>query len=101
MYAIIKTGGKQYRVSEGETLRVEKLVAEDGKVRFNEVLLVGGESVKIGAPVVAGAVVEADVVAEGRAKKVLIFKKRRRKGYHKKQGHRQSYTEIKITSIKA
>jgi large subunit ribosomal protein L21 len=101
MYAIIKTGGKQYRVSEGETLRVEKLVAEDGKVRFNEVLLVGGESLKIGAPNVEGAVVEADVVAEGRAKKVLIFKKRRRKGYHKKQGHRQSYTEIKITSIKA
>jgi large subunit ribosomal protein L21 len=101
MYAIIKTGGKQYRVSEGETLRVEKLVAEDGKVRFNEVLLVGGESLKVGAPLVAGALVEADVVAEGRAKKVLIFKKRRRKGYHKKQGHRQSYTEIKITSIKA
>lgn len=101
MYAIIKTGGKQYRVSEGETLRVEKLVAEDGKVRFNEVLLVGGESLKVGAPLVAGASVEADVVAEGRAKKVLIFKKRRRKGYHKKQGHRQSYTEIKITSIKA
>lgn len=101
MYAIIKTGGKQYRVSEGETLRVEKLVAEDGKVRFNEVLLVGGESLKVGAPLVAGASVEADVIAEGRAKKVLIFKKRRRKGYHKKQGHRQSYTEIKITSIKA
>jgi large subunit ribosomal protein L21 len=101
MYAIIKTGGKQYRVSEGETLRVEKLNAEDGKVKFDQVLLVGGDSLKVGAPLVEGASVEADIVAEGKSKKVLIFKKKRRKGYHKKQGHRQAYSEIKITGIKA
>ena len=101
MYAIIKTGGKQYRVSEGVTLRVEKLNAEDGKVKFDEVLLVGGDSLKVGAPLVAGASVEADVVSEGRGKKVLIFKKKRRKGYHKKQGHRQAFTEIKVTQINA
>jgi len=101
MYAIIKTGGKQYRVSEGETLRVEKLNAEDGKVNFNEVLLVGGDQLKVGAPLVEGASVEADVVSEGRGKKVLIFKKKRRKGYHKKQGHRQAFTEIKVTQINA
>ena len=101
MYAIIKTGGKQYRVSEGETLRVEKLNAEDGKVNFDQVLLVGGDSLKVGAPLVEGASVEADIVAEGKSKKVLIFKKKRRKGYHKKQGHRQAYSEIKITGIKA
>ena len=101
MYAIIKTGGKQYRVSEGETLRVEKLNAEDGKVNFNEVLLVGGDQLKVGAPLVEGASVEANIVSEGRAKKVLIFKKKRRKGYHKKQGHRQAFTEIKVTQINA
>jgi large subunit ribosomal protein L21 len=101
MYAIIKTGGKQYRVSEGETLRVEKLNADDGKVKFDEVLLVGGDSLKVGAPLVEGASVEANVVSEGRGKKVLIFKKKRRKGYHKKQGHRQAFTEIKITQINA
>jgi large subunit ribosomal protein L21 len=101
MYAIIKTGGKQYRVSEGETLRVEKLNAEDGKVNFNEVLLVGGDQLKVGAPLVEGASVEANIVSEGRAKKVLIFKKKRRKGYHKKQGHRQAFTEITISKINA
>lgn len=101
MYAIIKTGGKQYRVSEGDTLRVEKLNAEDGKVNFNEVLLVGGDQLKVGAPLVEGASVEANIVSEGRAKKVLIFKKKRRKGYHKKQGHRQAFTEITISKINA
>ena len=102
MYAIIKTGGKQYRVSEGETLRVERLDAVDGKVSFDQVLLVGnGEEVKIGAPLVEGAKVEAEVLRESRAKKVIIFKKKRRKGYHKKQGHRQTFTEVKVTSISA
>ena len=102
MYAIIKTGGKQYRVSEGQTLRVEKLQAEEGKVNFDHVLLVGGgEGLKIGAPTVEGASVEAEVVRDGRSKKIIVFKKKRRKGYHKKQGHRQAFTEIKITQIKA
>lgn len=102
MYAIIKTGGKQYRVSEGQTLRVEKLNAQEGKVEFDQVLLVGQEdSVQVGKPVVEGAKVSADVVREGRDKKVIVFKKKRRKGYHKKQGHRQAFTEIKITQITA
>ena len=101
MYAIIKTGGKQYRVSEGQTLRVEKLNADD-KVSFDQVLLVGGDDgVKVGKPVVEGASVDADVVRAGRGKKVIIFKKKRRKGYHKKQGHRQAFTEVKITQINA
>ena len=86
MYAIIKTGGKQYRVSEGQTLRVEKLTAQEGKVEFDQVLLVGQEDdVKVGKPIVEGAKVSADVIREGRDKKVIVFKKKRRKGYHKKQ----------------
>ena len=102
MYAIIKTGGKQYRVSEGQTLRVEKLNTEDSKVNFDQVLLVGGdEGLKVGAPVVEGASVQAEVLREGRAKKIVVFKKKRRKGYHKKQGHRQAFTEVKITQINA
>ena len=101
MYAIIKTGGKQYRVTEGETLRVEKLNAEGTSVTFDQVLLVGGDEIKIGTPTVAGATVSADVVREGRAKKIIVFKKKRRKGYHNKQGHRQAYTEVKITGINA
>jgi large subunit ribosomal protein L21 len=101
MYAIIKTGGKQYRVTEGETLRVEKLNAEGASVTFDQVLLVGGDEVKIGTPTVAGATVSADIVREGRAKKIIVFKKKRRKGYHNKQGHRQAYTEVKITGINA
>lgn len=99
MYAIIKTGGKQYRVTEGDTLRVEKLDVEGTSVTFDQVLLVGGEEVKIGAPTVEGASVSADILREGRAKKIIVFKKKRRKGYHKKQGHRQAYTEVKITGI--
>ncbi len=102
MYAIIKTGGKQYRVSEGQTLRVEKLKTQEGKVSFQQVLFVGGEDdLKIGAPLVEGASVEADVIREGRGKKIIVFKKKRRKGYHKKQGHRQAFTEVKITEIRA
>jgi large subunit ribosomal protein L21 len=101
MYAIIKTGGKQYRVTEGETLRVEKLNTESSTVTFDQVLLVGGDQVKIGAPLVEGASVDAEVVREGRAKKIIVYKKKRRKGYHKKQGHRQAFTEVKITGINA
>ncbi|MFW5450563.1 MAG: 50S ribosomal protein L21 [Methylophagaceae bacterium] len=103
MYAIIATGGKQYRVKEGEKLRVEKLSAEAGdKIELDKVLLVGeGEDVKIGAPYLKGAKVTATVAANGRGDKVKIVKFRRRKHYRKQMGHRQSYTEIEITSIKA
>jgi large subunit ribosomal protein L21 len=103
MYAVITTGGKQYRVQEGETLRVEKLaVAAGATVTFDEVLLVGnGESVQIGTPVVSGAKVTAEVVGDGRGEKLLIFKYRRRKGYRRKTGHRQPFTAIKITGISA
>jgi len=100
MYAVIKTGGKQYRVSEGQILRVEKLDGKAGDaVTFKEVLLVGGESTKIGRPTVAGAQVSAQIVAQDRAKKVVIFKFRRRKNYRRKNGHRQPYTDLKITGI--
>ena len=101
MYAVIKTGGKQYRVSAGEKLRVELLEAEVGAaVQFAEVLAVGeGESVKVGAPFVDGASVKATVVSQGRGDKVHIFKMRRRKHYRKSQGHRQSYTEVQIDEI--
>lgn len=103
MYAIIQTGGKQYRVSEGETLRVEKLAGEAGdSITLDDVLLVGGDgATRIGTPRLAGASVQADILRQDRAKKVIIFKKRRRKGYHKKQGHRQSFTELRITGISA
>jgi large subunit ribosomal protein L21 len=101
MYAIIRTGGKQYRVQSGEQVRVEALVAEVGSsVSLEEVLLVGtGDGVKVGAPLVSGAKVKATVVAHGRGDKVKIFKLRRRKHYQKTQGHRQSYTEIRIDDI--
>jgi large subunit ribosomal protein L21 len=101
MYAIIKTGGKQYRVTEGETLRVEKLNVEGNSIKFDQVLLVGGDQVKIGVPVVEGASVDAEILRQGRAKKIIVFKKKRRKGYHKKQGHRQAFTEVKIIGINA
>jgi len=100
MYAVIKTGGKQYRVTEGQSLRVEKLPGEPGqKVKFNEVLLVGGDKLKIGQPTVAGASVEAEILGQGRGPKIVIFKFRRRKNYRRKQGHRQPYTQLKITGI--
>lgn len=103
MYAIIKTGGKQYRVSEGQTLRVEKLDGDKGdSVRLDTVLLVGGEGeTRIGTPTVEGAAVDAQIMRQGRGKKIIVFKKKRRKGYHKKQGHRQAFTELKITGISA
>ncbi len=101
MYAVIRTGGKQYRVSEGQTLRVEKLPGAAGdKVTFGEVLLVGGgDSPKIGQPLVNGAQVLAEIKAQDRGKKIVIFKFRRRKNYRRKNGHRQPYTDVRITGI--
>jgi len=101
MYAVIRAGGKQYRVEPGKQLRVEAIEAEVGApVTFDQVLLVGaGEAVRVGAPLVAGASVKATVVKHGRADKVRIFKLRRRKHYQKSQGHRQSYTEVRIDDI--
>ncbi|HZN86166.1 MAG TPA: 50S ribosomal protein L21 [Burkholderiales bacterium] len=103
MYAIIKSGGKQYRVQSGEQLRVESLAAEVGAaVAFDQVLMVGaGDAVRVGAPLVAGAQVKATVLAHGRGDKVRIFKLRRRKHYQKSQGHRQNYTEVRIDDIVA
>ena len=101
MYAVIRTGGRQYRVSAGDRLKVEKLAAEVGKeVVLDQVLAIGdGEAVKFGGPLLAGATVTATVVAHGKHDKVSIFKLRRRKHYKRSQGHRQQYTEIAITSI--
>ncbi|MGH8686092.1 MAG: 50S ribosomal protein L21 [Burkholderiales bacterium] len=103
MYAIIRSGGKQYRVQSGEQLRVETLVAEIGTaVSFNEVLMVGaGDAVRVGAPLVSGAQVKATVLGHGRGDKVKIFKLRRRKHHQKTQGHRQNYTEVRIDDIVA
>ena len=101
MYAVVQTGGKQYRVTEGATLRVEKIKAEEGSsVELDKVLMVGeGESVKIGTPYVDGGKVTATVKSHGRGKKVNIIKFRRRKHHMKRQGHRQWYTELEITGI--
>ena len=103
MYAVIKTGGKQYRVMQGEVLRVEKLEADVGAaITFDQVLLVGaGEGITVGSPLVAGATVAATVKAHGRADKIRIIKFRRRKHYKRQQGHRQHFTEIEITGINA
>ena len=101
MYAVVKTGGKQYRVAAGEKLKIEQIPADVGaKVDLDQVLMVGeGESVKIGSPMIEGASVHVTVLAQGRHPKVKIFKMRRRKHYQKHQGHRQGYTEILIDSI--
>ena len=103
MYAVIKTGGKQYRVVAGEKIKVEQIPADVGaEITLDEVLMVGeGESVNIGTPLLAGAKVTAKVVAHGRGPKIKIFKMRRRKHYQKHQGHRQNYTEIEISGIAA
>ncbi|MEN8763224.1 MAG: 50S ribosomal protein L21 [Thiogranum sp.] len=103
MYAVIMTGGKQYRVSEGDKLRVEKLDAAEGEsVDLDQVLMVvDGDDVKIGTPVLDGGKVTADVKAHGRGDKVNIIKFRRRKHHMKRQGHRQAYTELEITGISA
>ena len=101
MYAVIQTGGKQYRVKSGEQVRIEALAAEVGAaVSFERVLMLGeGEGVRVGAPFVAGAAVKATVLAHGRGEKLRIFKLRRRKHFQKTQGHRQSYTEVRIDEI--
>ena len=101
MYAIIRAGGRQYRVSEGQTLRVDRLSGDKGTpVVFDQVLLLGGEDEpRVGQPLVDGASVDAEILSQGRAKKLIVFKKKRRKGYHKKQGHRQQYTELRIMKI--
>ena len=103
MYAVVQTGGKQYRVEEGNTVLIEKLETEAGKeVVLDQVLMIGdGEKVTIGRPVVEGAKVIADVVKQTKGPKLIVFKKRTKKGYKKTQGHRQNLTEIKIKSIKA
>jgi large subunit ribosomal protein L21 len=101
MYAVIETGGKQYRVAPGDIIKVEKLEASEGaEVALDRVLMVAdGEQVKIGTPMLSGAKVTATVKAHGRGEKVRIFKLRRRKNYRRTQGHRQSYTQIEITGI--
>jgi len=101
MYAVVKTGGKQYRVSAGNKLKVEQISADVGtEITLDQVLMIAdGEAIKVGAPLLDGASVQAKVVAQGRGDKVGIFKMRRRKHYRKTQGHRQNYTEIEITGI--
>ena len=100
MYAIIETGGKQYRVQEGDVLNIEKFNVEAGDVvEFDKVLVLAGEELKVGAPYVEGAKVVGEVVENGKAKKVIIFKYKAKKDYRKKQGHRQPYTMVKIVSL--
>jgi len=103
MYAVIQTGGKQYRVSEGTTLKVEKIIADEGaSIEIDRVLMIAdGDDVKVGAPYVEGSKVTATVKAQGRGKKVQIVKFKRRKHHLKRQGHRQSYTELEVTGISA
>jgi large subunit ribosomal protein L21 len=102
MYAVIETGGKQYRVNEGDVIRVEKLTADVGsKIDFDRILLVGeGEQVKVGTPLVDGATVTGTVIEQDRHRKIVVFKMKRRKNYRKKQGHRQDFTGIRIEAIK-
>jgi len=100
MYAVIVSGGKQYKVSEGDVIRVEKLEVEEGeKVSFDQVLLINDGSLKIGTPTVQGAKVSGTVLQNGKAKKVIVYRYKRKSGYHKKNGHRQLFTEVKIDKI--
>ena len=103
MYAVIRTGGKQYKVQEGETLRVEKLNGNEGsEIEFSDVLMVSdGEAVTLGQPGIENAMVKAHIVEQGKGKKVLVFKFKRRKGYRKLKGHRQHFTAVKIDNIQA
>jgi len=102
MYAVIESGGKQHRVIEGETLKLEKIEVATGEtVEFDKVLMVGGDTIKIGTPLLAGSKVTAEVIAHGRHKKIKIVKFNRRKHYRRETGHRQWFTEVKITGIKA
>ena len=102
MFAVIESGGKQHRVEEGEILRLEKLAAGPGEtVTFDRVLLIAqGDDIKVGTPFVDGVEVTAEVVGEGRGEKITVIKFKRRKNYHRKQGHRQSYTEVRVTGIR-
>lgn len=101
MYAVLKTGGKQYKVAEGDVIYIEKLGLEENETyTFNEVLAIGSDDViKVGAPFVEGATVTAKAIKEGRSKKVIVYKYKPKKGYHKKQGHRQAYTKVQIEKI--
>lgn len=100
MYAVIKTGGKQYQVAEEQVIQVEKIKAEPGQiVQFSDVLMLGGETTQIGTPTVAGASVAAEVLEQGRGPKIIAFKKRRRKNSRRKRGHRQEFTLLRITEI--
>lgn len=102
MFAIIKTGGKQYKVSEGDVIKVEKIEAQSGdKIEFDQVLMVAGDDVKVGRPVVEGAKVSAEVLDQKKDKKVVIYKFKAKKNYRKKKGHRQPYTLVKIEKIDA
>ena len=100
MYAVIVSGGKQYKVSEGDVIRVEKLEVEEGaKISFDQVLLINDGSLKIGTPTVNGAKVSGTVLQNGKGKKVIVYRYKRKSGYHKKNGHRQLFTEVKIDKI--
>lgn len=103
MYAVFRTGGKQFRAEPGTRLKIPTIQADEGDtVTFDDVLLVGdGDAIKVGQPVVEGASVKAEVLGHGRGKKVIVFKRKRRKGYRKKQGHRQGFTEVQVGEIVA
>ena len=102
MYAVVRTGGKQYKVTKDAVLTVESLAGEVGsKLTLGEVLLVGGDTPKLGAPLVKGASIECEVVEHGQGEKVIAFKKKRRKNTHRKRGHRQHFTKLKVLSISA
>jgi large subunit ribosomal protein L21 len=102
MFAVIRTGGKQYRVAADDVLSIEKLEGEVGsKLTLSEVLLLGGDAPRTGAPLVTGASVEAEILEQGKGEKVIAFKKKRRKNTHRKRGHRQCFTKVKITAILA
>ncbi len=102
MFAVIRTGGKQYKVATDDVLKLEKLEGEVGAVLIlSEVLMLGGDDIQSGAPLVAGASVDAEILEQGRGEKVIAFKKKRRKNTHRKRGHRQPFTKVKITAIHA
>ena len=102
MYAVIETGGKQYKVNEGDVIYIEKLdIADGSNVSFDKVLVVGGDDLKVGAPYVSGAAVSGTVIKSGKAKKIIVYKMKPKKGYDKKQGHRQRYTKVQIDKITA
>ena len=102
MFAVIRTGGKQYKVAKDDVISVEKLIGDaGGTITFGEVLMLGGDSPKSGAPLVSGASVTAEIVSQGKGEKVIAFKKKRRKNTHRKRGHRQHFTKVKVLGISA